>query len=325
MKNFLQKKRTYVSFLILLIASILFSYSNIFNNVENVGVIYDLKPSKKVKKLKKDRPDLFAIYMNDIRKGFGEDRPAYPANYRIKELLKATNLNTTAGLSKLAKTNAVNWTERGPGNVSGRTRAIVVDPDDATFKTWFVGSVSGGVWKTTDAGASWTHLTASLPTLATSVLVMSESNHNVMYLGTGEGFGNIDQIHGSGIWKSIDRGVNWTQLTSTTNLNFQNITRLIIDPANPDVVVVSTSAGWKGANVTSGIWKTTDGGATWNKMYSNSNSVEDLVANPSNFNTQYATVNGAGVIKSLNGGNNWFSSRFRYYWSCQDGNCSCTV
>ena len=310
MKHFLQTKKFLGMSLFLIIAVVLFSYTDLlqFKNAKQIINYDDLQPVVKTKRLKNDRPDLFAKYMNDIRKGFGEDNPGYPANYRIKELLKATNLNSTYGLSKLAKTNIVNWTERGPGNVSGRTRSIVVDPDDATFNTWFVGNVSGGVWKTTDAGASWTHLTASLPTLATSVLVMSESNHNIMYLGTGEGFGNIDQVHGSGIWKTTDRGINWTQLSSTTNLNFQNITRIIIDPTNPDIVLASTSAGWKGANVTSGIWMSTDGGNTWTQKYSTTSTVEDLVANPSNFNTQYATVNAAGVIKSLNGGNSWVSS-----------------
>jgi len=307
MKNFLRKKSFWGAFLFLLIGSVLFLTLDVFNT-SIVYETYDLLPVTKTKKLKKDRPDLFAKYMNDIRKGFGEDKPGYPANYRVKELLKAVNLNSTYGLSKLAKTKVVNWTERGPGNVSGRTRSIVVDPDDPTFKTWYVGNVSGGVWKTTDAGASWTHLTASLPTLATSVLVMSESNHDIMYLGTGEGFGNLDQVMGSGIWKTTDRGNTWTQLTSTANLDFQNITRLIIDPANPDIVVVSTSAGWKGANITSGIWKTTDGGSTWTQKYSTNSSVEDLVANPSDFKTQYATVNGAGVIKSNDAGNSWFNS-----------------
>ncbi|MCH7827271.1 MAG: hypothetical protein IIC75_04750, partial [Bacteroidetes bacterium] len=310
MKHFLQTKKFLGMSLFLIIAVVLFSYTDLlqFKNAKQIINYDDLQPVVKTKRLKNDRPDLFAKYMNDIRKGFGEDNPGYPANYRIKELLKATNLNSTYGLSKLAKTNIVNWTERGPGNVSGRTRSIVVDPDDATFNTWFVGSVSGGVWKTTDAGVSWTHLTASLPTLATSVLVMSKSNHDIMYMGTGEGFGNLDQVHGSGIWKTTDRGVNWTQLSSTANLNFQNVTRIIIDPTNPDILLASTSAGWKGSSVTSGIWMSTDGGNTWMQKYSTTSTVEDLVANPSNFNTQYATINGAGVIKSLNGGNSWVSS-----------------
>jgi len=311
MKHFLQKKNLFGLSLFFIIAIVLFSYTDFlqFKNTKQVINKEDLQPViKKTREPKKDSPDLFAKYMNDIRKGFGEDKPDYPANYRIKELLKATNLNSTAGLSKLAKTNVVNWTERGPGNVSGRTRSIVVDPDDITFNTWYVGSVGGGVWKTTDAGASWTNLTASLPNLATSVLVMSESNHDIMYLGTGEGFANLDQIMGSGIWKTTDRGATWIQLSSTANLNFQNITRLIINPSNPDIVVVSTSVGWKGTNVTSGIWMTTNGGNSWTKKYNSSSRVEDLVANPGNFNTQYASVNRVGIIKSFNGGNSWVSS-----------------
>lgn len=275
--------------------------------------------SQKKRKVKgydrQDSPNLFMEWQRDIRTRAGDSAPAYKPNYQVDELLKARGFRSTLELS-LAKKGGdrlagvpLNWISRGPGNVTGRIRAIVVDPDDATHNTWYAGSVGGGVWKTTNAGVSWTNLTADLPNLATSTMAMAASNHDVIYVGTGEGFGNVDQIHGAGVWKTTDRGVTWQQLTSTANLEFQNVTRIIVDPTNPNVVLVSTSAGWNGATNTSGIHRSTDGGLTWTKVYdSGGPSVEHLVATPGNFNVQYATVNGVGVVKSTDAGVTWANS-----------------
>ena len=263
---------------------------------------------------KSDNPNLFAQYERDIRTREGRNSPDYPMNYKIQQILKTRNLQSTKSLNKLNKSQVLNWTERGPGNVSGRTRGIIVDPDDATSNTWFVGSVSGGVWKTTNAGASWTDLTPDITNLATSTIAMAASNHNVIYAGTGEGFFNVDQIDGSGIWKSTDKGASWAQLASTANnRQMQNITRLIVDPSDENIVLVSATAGFQYNSAhgpaNSGIFRTTDGGTSWNKVYdAGGNSVEDLISNPENFNTQYATVNSQGVIKSLDGGITWFNA-----------------
>ena len=187
---------------------------------------------KRVKGANADNPDLFAEWHNGIRTAYGETSPGYEFNYKINELLKAQNLSSTKELGKRAVTNKqVDWQSRGPGNVGGRTRGVVIDPTDPTYNTWFVGSVGGGVWKTTDAGSSWQNMTEDLPNLATSALAMSQSNPDIIYAGTGEGFGNVDQIDGSGIWKSTDRGVTWEQLASTANSpEFENIMRIIVDP-----------------------------------------------------------------------------------------------
>lgn len=260
----------------------------------------------------KDRPDLFAEFHRDIRTRDGDPGPAYPPNYQIKALLKARNLSGTHALSKASTGGGLDWIERGPGNVSGRTRGIIVDPDDPSYNTWFAGSVGGGVWKTTDAGQTWTNLTPNLPNLATSTLVMAPSNHDVIYAGTGEGFGNVDQIDGSGIWKSEDRGQTWEQLASTAdNPEFQNIMRMVVDPSDENTLVVATAPGFHYLNgePNSGIFRSIDGGETWARVHdSGSDEVEHLIANPLNFNTQFATVNSEGVVKSIDGGRTWFPS-----------------
>ena len=257
---------------------------------------------------KSDRPDLFAEWQSGIRTKYGEDRPGYSYNYKMKEFLKQQRL--LKPINK--KANGLSWTERGPGNVSGRTRGIIVDPDDANSDTWIVGSVGGGIWKTTDAGASWTDLTPDLPNLATSTLAMAESNHDVIYAGTGEGFFNVDQVDGSGVWKSTDRGVTWNALSSTTNNpDFQNITRIIVDPGDENTVLLSAGPGFYYQDFStlapsSKIFRSTDGGINWNAVYdAGLNTIQDIVANPLNFNTQYATVNSVGVIKSVDGGQTW--------------------
>ncbi len=186
------------------------------------------------------------------------------------------------------------WVERGPANVGGRTRGLIVDPDDPNKNTWYAGSVGGGVWKTIDAGATWTLLTTDVPNLATSVLAMAPSNPDVIYVGTGEGFFNADAIGGDGIFKTTDRGQTWTQLASTSgNSNFTAVNRIVVDPANENIAVAATNTG---------VFKTTDGGATWEKKYTTSSRVLDLRANPLNFNTLYGTVYGTGTTGSFDGG-----------------------
>jgi len=268
---------------------------------------------KKVKGyLGKDNPGLFAEWMNGIRTRPGQSAPDYKMNYQMDELLKAKGLSSAKGLSKTSAVNALDWQERGPGNVAGRTRGILVYPGDPDYDTWFVGSVGGGVWKTTDAGQTWMHLTADLPNLATSTLAWSAANPSIIYVGTGEGFGNVDQIDGSGIWKSTDAGMTWTQLTSTsTNPDFENVMRMAVDPADPDIIVAAVAPGFNylGVVPSSGIYRSTDGGTSWTKTYdAGANNVEDLRANPLNFNTQYATVSATTVIKSVDGGQTWFES-----------------
>ena len=263
---------------------------------------------------KADHPDLFAKYERDIRTRDGRSGPDYPRNYKIKQILKTRNITSTKSLNKVSGVSTLNWVERGPGNVSGRTRGIIVDPDDPSFNTWFAGSVSGGVWKTTNSGASWTDLTPNITNLATSTIAMAMSNHNVIYAGTGEGFFNVDQMDGTGIWKTTDKGASWEQLPSTANnILMQNITRLIVDPNDENILLVTATPGFfytATANYPpSGIFRSTDGGISWDMVYNaGNNSVEDIIANPENFNTQYATINSVGVIKSVDGGKTWTNS-----------------
>ena len=238
-----------------------------------------------------DKPDMFTQYFKDITTRIGEQKSGYKMNYKTVELEKARQS------FKKSKTNSetLSWIQRGPANVGGRTRALVVDPDDNTHNTWFAGAVSGGLWKTLDGGANWQLLSDEFTNI--SSMAMSSSNHNIIYVGTGESFPGGTFMVGNGIWKSADRGVNWIQLTNTaTNTDFEYVNGIIVDPANENNVLAATETG---------IFKSSNGGATWVKVYSSSDGVEDLVADPTNFNILFGGENTIGVLRSTNAGNSW--------------------
>ena len=240
-----------------------------------------------------DQPDQFSRYFKDITTRIGEEESGYKMNYKTVELEKAVQ---RAKKSPNA-TGSLNWIQRGPANVSGRTRALIVDPDDATHNTWFAGAVSGGLWKTTDGGATWKILSNEFANI--SSMAMAASSHNVLYVGTGESFPGGTGMFGNGIWKSTDRGVSWLQLESTaTNADFEFVNRLIVDPADENIVLAATK---------SGVLKSTDGGLGWTKVYADHN-VEDLVADPTSFNTLFGGVNSFGIIRSTDAGETWSAS-----------------
>lgn len=238
-------------------------------------------------------PAEFRKFHQAIRTPEDATGPEYEHGFMMRELEQAKSFAARKQSARTQSTGVLEFKERGPANVPGRTRALLVDPDDATKNTWFAGSAGGGVWKTTTGGNNWILLTPDLTNLATTVLAMAQSNHNVIYLGTGESFGGLVAIHGNGIFKSTDRGITWNFLSSTSS--FDDVNRIAIDPVNENIVVAATSAG---------ILRSVNGGVSWTQV-SNRNFIEDLRATPGNFNVQYASQNGIGIIKSTDAGLTW--------------------
>lgn len=257
-------------------------------------------------------PEEYFRLHQSIRTPSGERVPTYPPNYRVKELLKAYNVSSTASLGKQTVADPLPWIERGPLNVSGRARVILADPADPSLDTWYVGSASGGVWKTDNRGQSWTNLTNSLTNLATTTLAIPTSSPSIIYAGTGEGYGR-SLVYGQGIWKSEDSGSSWTQLTSTAeDTRFTNTMRVIVDPDNPDLVIAAAASGVRNASLSesSYLFRSTDGGASWTQTYQSDGTlfggrVEQVIASPASFNVQYASVNSREVLKSTDGGQTW--------------------
>ena len=159
----------------------------------------------------------------------------------------------------------ITWEERGPNNFPGRTRAIMIDPNDPTNKTIWVASVSGGLWKTTDITADppgWQNVNDFFNNLAIVSLAYDPTNTNIMYFGTGEIISHglisdsFNGVKGLGIWKTTDGGSTWNYLTSTSGTEFNYCQRILV--TNLGTVLVATGSG--------GVQRSTDGGNTWTKV-----------------------------------------------------------
>lgn len=253
-------------------------------------------------------PEEFARILNEMRVPADRTEAEYQPGYLYREVEKARRFPAP-------QDKAITWQSRGPGNVAGRARAIVVDPDDPTGDTWFIASVGGGVWHTTNAGASWAQLMDDQPLLSMQALVMAPSNTNILYAGTGESYFNIDTMNGNGILMSTDKGASWAPLASTMNdPRFNNVSRIIVSPTDANLVLASTTVGRYKSDLypATHIFRSTDGGANWTEVFNETNGgsftgarVQQLIADPTDFSIQYATVHETGIIKSTDAGLTW--------------------
>ena len=161
-----------------------------------------------------------------------------------------------------SRVQALTWEERGPNNIGGRSRAMVIDKRDATGNTVIAGSVGGGVFKTTNFTSglpNWAPVNDFLPNLAVTAMIQDALHPDTLFTATGEGWGNIDAIRGGGIYKSTNGGVSWTLLSSTSG--FEYVQDLAID--NNGNLYASLR------NLTSsfrGVLRSTDRGSTWTQV-----------------------------------------------------------
>jgi photosystem II stability/assembly factor-like uncharacterized protein len=257
-----------------------------------------------------DEPGKFLEFHRGIRTRDGEEGPSYAPGYKWLELNKIRHNQFARRRAENARslTNVVEWTERGPGNVPGRTRSLYDVPGDPTNNTWLAGSATGGIWRTTDGGATWSERSGDFPALPISSFA-GDADGDVIYAGTGEFLSSIYSAIGNGIFKSTDKGLTWTQLPSTSIENtdeFTITTRLIVNPSNPDVIVATTVPHSVNlTDQTSAIMRSTNGGTSWTKVHEVEGILEQIIATPNNFNVQYASQNGVGVLKSVDAGATW--------------------
>jgi photosystem II stability/assembly factor-like uncharacterized protein len=208
------------------------------------------------------------------------------------------------------------WRNIGPFR-GGRTVAadgIATEPN-----VFYIGANNGGVWKTTDAGRTWHPIFDSQPTGSIGTLAIAPSDPNIIYVGSGEGLQRPDLSIGDGIYKSTDAGRTWRHLGLR---NGQQIPALLIDPHDPNRVFVAVLGHPYGPNPERGVFRSTDGGNTWQKvLYKDENTgAVDLAFDPANSRTIYAVLwaarqgpweNGAwsgpgsGLFKSTDGGDTW--------------------
>ncbi|GAC1388246.1 MAG: hypothetical protein NVSMB31_01920 [Vulcanimicrobiaceae bacterium] len=211
----------------------------------------------------------------------------------------------------------MHWRSVGPAR-GGRVIAATGVPGNAT--TFYFGSVGGGVWKSTDAGAVWTPIFDSQPVASIGAIAVAPSDPNILYVGSGEADMREDIIHGNGMYKSVDAGAHWTHIGLDDT---RQIGHIVVDPQNPNRVFVAALGHAYAPNEERGVFRTEDGGATWAKvLYKNADTgAIDLAMDPSNHNVLYASLwqtrrppwttyppsngPGSGLYKSTDGGNTW--------------------
>jgi hypothetical protein len=184
------------------------------------------------------------------------------------------------------------WIALGPNDVGGRTRSILIHPTD--HDTMWAASAGGGIWRTENAGVNWTPVDDFMANLSVTSLVMDPTNSDVVYAGTGEGFGNQDAIRGAGIFITTD-GTKWAQLGSTSGPTWETINRLAIS-ADGAVLLAATNAG---------LHRSADSArATWRTVLNQS--VADVKFHPTD--PQLA------IAGSVSGGNAWHTQDGGLTW-----------
>ncbi len=153
--------------------------------------------------------------------------------------------------------SGLQWRMIGPFR-GGRVVAVAGVPGDGA--TFYFGSVDGGIWKTTDAGVTWTPIFDGQPIASIGALVVAPSNPDVMYAGTGESDIRADLSSGDGVYKSLDGGTTWKNIGLRDS---RQISRIVVDPHNADIVYVGVLGHAYGPNSERGVYKSTDGGNTW--------------------------------------------------------------
>src|SRR5215472_1571975 len=209
----------------------------------------------------------------------------------------------------------MHWRNIGPFR-GGRVLAVAGIPGDPS--TYYFGGVAGGVWKSTDAGATWKPLFEHESTSSIGAIAIADSDHNVIYAGSGEGCIRGNMSYGDGVYKSADGGRTWKNVGLRDT---QHIGALIIDPKDPEFVFVAALGHVYGSNAERGIFRTRDGGKTWEKvLYKDDHTGGiDVVFDPHNSSILFASLwqvmrtpysldsggPGSGLYKSIDGGTTW--------------------
>ena len=243
--------------------------------------------------------------------GFATCSPSYAQKN------KKTNTAVTQNAFDAKLYKGLKFRSIGPFR-GGRSVAVAGVPSDPM--TYYMGSTGGGIWKTVDAGTSWKNISdGQLKTGSVGAIAVAPSNHNILYVGMGEhAIRGVMTSHGDGVYKSLDGGKTWTHLKGLEQT--RHIAAVRIHPTNPDIVYVAAQGAAYGANKERGVYKSIDGGATWdNILYIDEDTgAADLSMDVNNPETLYAgmwnhrrypwTVKSgphSSMHKSTDGGKTW--------------------
>ncbi len=198
-------------------------------------------------------------------------------------------------------------------------RSVAVSGVEGQPNVYYFGAVGGGVWKTTNGGLTWEPIFDGQPIGSIGAIAVAQSNPDVIYVGTGEADFRSDLTYGNGVYKSTDAGRTWKNIGLAGT---RHISRIVVDPKNPDLVFVAAMGSAYGSGPERGLFRSTDGGANWQKvLYRDENSgAVDVALDPDHPQTLWAalvhdrrppwsayppiTISGA-IYKSTDGGNVW--------------------
>ncbi|MCW9097978.1 MAG: hypothetical protein OQJ93_11360, partial [Ignavibacteriaceae bacterium] len=232
----------------------------------------------------------------------------------IEQAHKLNKQTVENRLSKGLTTTA--WEFAGPVNVGGRVVDIEFNPSDPNIV--YAGFSTGGVFKSTDMGNNWFPVFDSLAVLTVGDIAIDPQNPDVVYIGTGEANGGHNNFPGGGVFKSTNAGSTWNYLglEETTSIG-----RVLVDPTNSNIVYLAAVGSYFAPNEERGVYKSTDGGASWNKslFVSDSTGAIDIIMDPTSPDKMMATMwervrrtnsshlygPSSGIYKTTDGGNNW--------------------
>ena len=263
-----------------------------------------------------DQPGEAQAFFYEQRLREGEKRlPLQRLRQAYDELLEREAMAPAQGAAA-GPGGILGWESLGPGNIGGRTRALVIDPNDPDRMV--AAGVAGGIWRSFDGGASWAAADDFMLNLAVCSLVMDPTNSDVLYAGTGEGWYFADVfVEGLGIFKSIDGGASWSQLLGSVNGvpagAFSYVNDLVISPNDPNRIYAGTRTG---------VWRSSDAGQTWSIVLSNPTYLStppttngcivgctDLAlrddTNPDVLYAAFGSAQADGLYRSFDGGNSW--------------------
>lgn len=234
-----------------------------------LGLLYVVRPqvSSFIEKENQEENELFESqnklrYIEEaIRQEFELTKSPVTGDVPRQKLLEAKEY-AAQRLKQRANGRAIqgiNWVERGPNNVGGRTRALLFDYNDIDYSTVYAGAVDGGLWRCLDINAVtpvWNKISDQFDNLSVTTIAQQFTDPNKMYFGTGEGWFNVDAVQGFGIWRSLDNGATWQHLPSTSDGNFRSVQKIVV-ANNGDIYAATAPAG---------IMRSKDGGITWEKV-----------------------------------------------------------